>query len=119
MSTYVLIHGSWHGAWCWYKVAARLEAAGHNVIVPDMPGHGRDWRAPGSVTVQDNIDAVLNILDATSEPVVLVVHSRNGMIVAQVAEVRPEKIRSIVFLTSLLPPIGDTTPLADSMAEGQ
>ena len=119
MSTYVLIHGSWHGAWCWYKIAPRLEAAGQDVIVPDMPGHGRDWRAPGRITVQDNIDAVLNILDTVSEPVVLVVHSRNGMIVAQVAEARPEKIRSIVFLGSLLPPIGATAPLADSMAEGQ
>ena len=51
MSTYVLIHGSWHGAWCWYKITPRLEAAGHKVVVPDMPSHGRDWRPPGPVTM--------------------------------------------------------------------
>ena len=119
VSTYVLTHGSWHGAWCWYKVEARLRAAGHEVIVPDMPGHGRDWRAPSSVTVRDDIDTILGILDAASEPVVLVVHSRNGVVVAQAAEARPRKIRSIVFLASLLPPIGDTAPLAQSMDEGQ
>ncbi len=119
MSTYVLIHGSWHGAWCWYKVTARLEAAGHEVIVPDMPGHGRDWRARREVTVHDDVDTILRILDKAPEPVVLVVHSRNGMVVAQAAEKRPEKIRSIVFLASLLPPIGDVAPLAESMTEGQ
>ena len=43
MSTYVLVHGSWHGAWCWFKITARLRAAGHTVVVPDMPGHGRDF----------------------------------------------------------------------------
>ena len=119
MSTYVLIHGSWHGAWCWYKVSARLEAAGHQVIVPDMPGHGRDWTPPAAVTVQDNIDTILRILDAAPEPVVLVVHSRNGMVVAQAAEARPEKLRAVVFLASLLPPIGDTAALAESIAPGQ
>lgn len=119
MSTYVLIHGSWHGAWCWYKVATRLEAAGHRAIVPDMPGHGRDRLPPGVVTAQDNIDTILRILDATPEPVVLVVHSRNGMIAAQAAEARPEKLEAVVFLASLLPPIGDTAPLAQSMGPGQ
>lgn len=119
MSTYVLIHGSWHGAWCWYKITARLEAAGHEVIVPDMPGHGRDWRAPGEVTVDDNVNAILRILDEASEPVMLIVHSRNGMVVAQAAEVRPEKIKGIAFLASLLAPIGDAAPLAESMAPGQ
>jgi pimeloyl-ACP methyl ester carboxylesterase len=38
MSIHVLVHGSWHGAWCWYKVVARLRAARHTVIVPDSSG---------------------------------------------------------------------------------
>jgi pimeloyl-ACP methyl ester carboxylesterase len=53
MSTYVLIHGSWHGAWCWHKIIPRLEAAGHKVIAPDMPRHGRDLRAPGPITMRN------------------------------------------------------------------
>ncbi len=119
MSTYLLIHGSWHGAWCWYKITARLENSGHEVIVPDMPGHGRDWTAPSQVTVHDNVDAILKILDQAPEPINVVVHSRNGMMVALAAEARPEKIKSITFLASLLPPIGDTPSLADSMGPGQ
>ena len=64
MSTYVLVHGSWHGAWCWYKIAARLRAARHTVIVPDMPGHGRDWRHPGTLTMQDYVGTLTSIVDA-------------------------------------------------------
>ncbi len=119
MSNYLLIHGSWHGAWCWYKITARLEAAGHTVIVPDMPSHGRDWTPPGQVTMQDYVDTITRILDAAAEPVVLVVHSRNGIVAAQAAEARPEKIRTLVYLASYLPPIGDTAPLGQSRGEGQ
>lgn len=39
-------HESWHGAWCWHKVAARLRRLGHRVVTPDLPGHGRDWTPP-------------------------------------------------------------------------
>ncbi len=49
MSTYVLIHGSWHGAWCWYKIIPLLAQAGHTAIVLDLPGHGRDWTAARDV----------------------------------------------------------------------
>ena len=118
MSTYVLIHGSWHGAWCWYKITARLGAAGHTVIVPDMPGHGRDWRPPGEVTTQDYVETITRILDAAAEPVALVVHSRNGIVAAQAAEARPEKVRMLAFLASYLPPVGDTAPLAESRGAG-
>jgi pimeloyl-ACP methyl ester carboxylesterase len=114
MSTYVLVHGSWHGAWCWYKITPRLEATGHRVIVPDMPGHGRDWSPPGRITMGDYVRTITKILDSESEPVVLVVHSRGGVPVTQAAEERPEKIRTLVYLASYLPPIGNTPALAES-----
>ena len=119
MSTYVLIHGSWHGAWCWYKITPRLQAAGHTVVVPDMPSHGRDRTPHAQATMQDFVNTITRILDAEAEPVVLVVHSRNGIVAAQAAEARPEKIRKLVYLASYLPPIGDTPPLSQSRGEGQ
>ena len=67
MSTYVLIHGSRHAAWCWYKITARLKAAGHRVIVPDLPAHGRDWTPPGQITMQDFVATITDILDAEDE----------------------------------------------------
>jgi pimeloyl-ACP methyl ester carboxylesterase len=118
MSTYLLIHGSWHGAWCWYKISTRLQAAGHTVVVPDMPGHGRDWTSPGQVTMQDYVSTITKILDAAAEPVVLVVHSRNGIVATQAAEARPEKIRMLVYLAAYLPPIGDTVSMAEGRTDG-
>ena len=64
MSTYVMVHGSWHGAWCWYKVIPLLEQAGHTAIALDLPGHGRDWTAAGDISMQSYVDSVCKILDA-------------------------------------------------------
>jgi pimeloyl-ACP methyl ester carboxylesterase len=63
MSTYILVHGSWHGAWCWYKIIPRLRTAGHKVVALDMPGHSRDWRPPGRITMQDFVDTITRALD--------------------------------------------------------
>jgi pimeloyl-ACP methyl ester carboxylesterase len=113
MSTYVLIHGSWHGAWCWYKIAARLEAAGHTAIAIDLPSHGRDWTPAKEVTMQSYVDAICAVLDAQQEPVILVGHSRGGLAITQAAEARSGKIKSLVYLAAFLIPNGETIfPLA-------
>jgi pimeloyl-ACP methyl ester carboxylesterase len=106
MSTYVLIHGSWHGSWCWYKIIPRLQLAGHRVIAPDMPAHGRDWRSPGQITMQDYVDTITKVLDEQDEPVVLVAHSRAGLQATQAAEARPRKIHTLVYLAAILLPNG-------------
>jgi len=117
MSTYVLIHGSWHGAWCWYKIIPLLEQAGHQAIALDLPGHGRDWTAAREVSLQSYVESVCNILDAQPEPVILVGHSRGGIVISQAAERRPEKIQSLVYLAVFLIPNGEAmlpTALSDS-----
>ena len=116
MSTYVLIHGSWHGAWCWYKIIPLLQQAGHQVIAPDLPGHGRDWTAPREVSLQRYVESVCNVLDAQAESVILVGHSRGGMVISQTAEHRSDKIRTLVYLAAFLIPNGETlmtTALSD------
>jgi pimeloyl-ACP methyl ester carboxylesterase len=117
MSTYVLIHGSWHGAWCWYKIIPLLEQAGHKAIALDLPGHGRDWTAARDVSMQSYVESVCNILDAQPEPVILVGHSRGGIVISQAAEHRPEKIRTLVYLAAFLIPNGEAmlpTALSDT-----
>jgi len=117
MSTYVLIHGSWHGAWCWYKVIPLLEQAGHTAIALDLPGHGRDWTAARDVSMQSYVDSVCRILDAQPEPVILVGHSRGGIVISQTAEHRPDKIRTLVYLAAYLIPNGEAmlpTALGDT-----
>jgi pimeloyl-ACP methyl ester carboxylesterase len=116
MSTYVLIHGSWHGAWCWYKIIPLLERAGHKTIALDLPGHGRDWTAARDVSMQRYVDSVCKILDAQPEPVILVGHSRGGIVISQTAEHRPEKIQALVYLAAFLIPNGEAmlpTALSD------
>jgi pimeloyl-ACP methyl ester carboxylesterase len=108
MSTFVLVHGGCHGAWCWYKVAPALEKHGHTVIAPDLPSHGRDKTPVSAVTLQTYVDTVCDILDAQHEPVVLVGHSMGGGIITQVAEYRPDKIKTLVYLTALLPANGES-----------
>lgn len=102
MSTYVLIHGAWHGSWCWDKVVPLLEKEGHKVEAPDLPGHGRDKTPIPEISLQAYADRVCQILDAQSEPVILVGHSMAGVVITQTAEYRPEKIKNLVYLTAFL-----------------
>ena len=108
MSRIVLIHGSWHGAWCWYKVTARLQALGHVVIAPDLASHGRDWTPPCDVTLQHYADTILAILDESDEPSVVVAHSRGGIVLSTVAEQRPEKVHCGIYLAAVAALHGET-----------
>ena len=63
MSTYILIHGSWHGAWCWDKVVPLLKAKGHTVFTPDLPGHGQDKTPIPAITLQSYSERIGDILN--------------------------------------------------------
>jgi pimeloyl-ACP methyl ester carboxylesterase len=108
MSTYVMIHGAWHGGWCWDQVVRRLEAAGHRAVAPDLPGHGEDPTPTAEVTLDRYAERVCEVLDAQAEPVVLTGHSMGGVVVTAAAERCPEKVRALVYLCAFLPGNGDT-----------
>ncbi len=63
MTSYVLIHGSWHGGWSWEKVVPLLERAGHDVEAPDLPGHGNDETPISEISLQTYADRVCRVLD--------------------------------------------------------
>jgi len=102
MSTYILVHGSWHGAWCWYKIVSRLEEAGHTVIAVDLPSLGMDRTPISEVTLELWTQSVCDVLDAQNTPSILVGHSRGGIVISQAAEQRPEKVEKLVYLTAFL-----------------
>jgi pimeloyl-ACP methyl ester carboxylesterase len=108
MSTYVLVHGSWHGAWCWYKVVPRLEQAGHTVIAPDLPSLGRDKTPVSKVSLKTWTDSICQVLDAQDEPCILVGHSRGGIVISQAAEQRPQKVCALVYLAAFLLRAGES-----------
>jgi pimeloyl-ACP methyl ester carboxylesterase len=103
MGTFVLVHGAWHGFWCWKKVIPLLEKAGYKVEALDLPGHGENRVKPTEeVTLQDYMNCVLQVLEKQPEPVILVGHSMGGMVISQVAEYKPDKIKKLVYLCAFL-----------------
>ncbi|HEY4940529.1 MAG TPA: alpha/beta fold hydrolase [Rhizomicrobium sp.] len=102
MSAFVLVHGAWHGGWCWDKVVARLEAMGHSAVAPDMPGHGEDKAPIEGVTLDHIVKRVCDTIDAADEKVVLVGHSYGGAMITQAAEQRADRIKSLAYVTAFL-----------------
>jgi pimeloyl-ACP methyl ester carboxylesterase len=94
--TFVLIHGAWHGAWCWHKLTPLLEASGARVIAPDLR----------SVESFDDGARRLTGIVERQPGVVLLGHSRGGALVSRVAELAPDAIRSLVYLAAYLLPDG-------------
>ena len=104
--TYVLVHSAWLGGWQWENVAKTLKENGHTVLTPDLPGHGNDKTPPADITMEDYVNTITNILDNQDQPVILVGHSFNGITVSRAAELRPDKVKSLVYLTAFLLPNG-------------
>ncbi len=107
MAHYVLVHGAWHGAWCWEKIAPLLKAKGHSVVAPDLPGHGKDKTPFKEITFKHYTDCIEAHLKEAGE-VILVGHSMAGMVISQVAERHPEKVKSLVYVAGYLPQNGES-----------
>lgn len=105
---FVLVHGAWHGAWCWKKVVPELARLGHSAVTPDLPGLGDDRTPAGSVTLDDYAARIAEVLDAQAEPSILVGHSMGGMAISAAAELRPAKVRRLVYLCAFLPRHGES-----------
>ena len=88
MTTYLLIHGAWHGGWCWKHVARLLRTAGHEVFTPTLTGLGeRAHLLNPDVGLDTHVQDVLGVLEYEDvRDVVLVGHSYGGMVIAGVAE---------------------------------
>ena len=102
MATYVLVHGAWHGGWCWHRIVARLQRASHRVMAPDLLALGIDATPPGRVTLDRWAGQIATLIESAPEPVVLVGHSRGGIVLSAVAERIPERIRTLVYVTAFL-----------------
>jgi pimeloyl-ACP methyl ester carboxylesterase len=107
--TFVLVHGSWHGGWCWRRVADLLEAKGHKVYAPTLTGLGeRSHLMSGMITLDTHISDVTNVIKWENlQNVVLVGHSYAGFVVSGVAERALPAISSIVFLDAFFPQNGE------------
>jgi len=118
MSRFVLVHGAFHGAWCWELVGPRLESLGHEAVAIDLPGSGADETPPGDVTLERCAERVADTLQA-GEPAVLVAHGMGGAAVTQAATIARERIERLVYVGAFLPRDGESVRSLASSPEGE
>jgi pimeloyl-ACP methyl ester carboxylesterase len=110
-ATFVLVHGAWHGGWCWERVIPHLQAAGHAVRAPTLPGMG-ERRAELSTGI-DLDSHVRAVVDAALQgpavgPLVLVGHSYGGFVITGAADrlTGGGRLRSLIYLDAFVPQDG-------------
>jgi pimeloyl-ACP methyl ester carboxylesterase len=110
MSTFVLVHGAWHGGWCWDRVAPRLRAAGSEVHAPTLTGLSeRAHLLSPTVGLDTHVEDVVRLIDVLGlRDVVLVGHSYAGQIVTGVADRRPDAVAKRVYLDAFVGEDGET-----------
>jgi pimeloyl-ACP methyl ester carboxylesterase len=108
--TFVLVHGAWHGGWCWRRVSDLLEQQGHKVFTPTLTGLGeRSHLLRAGINISTHVTDVVNLRKWEGlSGVVLCGHSYGGMVVSGVAEQMAPAIGSIVFLDAFVPENGDS-----------
>ena len=108
MTTFVLVHGAWHGGWCYKRVARLLRQAGHDVYTPTLTGLGeRAHLMNRTIDLDTHVQDVVGVIRCEElSDVVLCGHSYGGMVIAGVAEQIAAKIRSLVYLDAFVPENG-------------
>ncbi|MES3000755.1 MAG: alpha/beta fold hydrolase [Pseudomonadota bacterium] len=104
-TAFVLVHGAWHGGWCWTRVEALLRAKGHRVFAPSLTGLAdRSHLLNPGISLDTHVQDVVNLVEWESlESVVLVGHSYGGMVITGAAERLLPRLKAIVYLDALIP----------------
>ncbi len=105
MATFVLVHGAWHGGWCWSRIAPQLRAAGHTVFTPTMTGLGeRSHLLTSDIGLETNVLDIMNVLSWEDlHDVILVAQSYAGMVTTSVADRMPERIAALCYINAFIP----------------
>jgi len=107
--TFLLVHGSWQGAWCWDGVRAYVEARGHRVLAPILPAHADPSESVGGITLADYVTTAEAALETADEqPVVLVGHSFGGAVITQLADRCSDRIAQLVYVAAFVPRDGES-----------
>lgn len=110
MATFVLVHGAWHGGWCWRKVVPLLRDAGHEVHTPTLTGLGeRAHLLTPAVDLETHVHDVTAVVEYEDlDDVVLVGHSYGGMVITGAAERITERLSGLVYLDAFVPADGES-----------
>jgi pimeloyl-ACP methyl ester carboxylesterase len=104
-ATFVLVHGAWHGGWCWKKISSLLDAEGHQIYSPTLTGLGeRSHLLAREIDLEMHIQDVVSMLEYEDlTEVILVGHSYGGMVITGVADKARKRLNHIVYLDAFLP----------------
>jgi len=110
MANFVLVHGAWHGGWCWRPVVQALAAAGHRAHAVTLTGVGeRAHLLSPAITLETHITDVSNAIQMEEmRDVVLVVHSYAGMVGTALADRMAQRLRHLVYVDAVLPEPGES-----------
>jgi pimeloyl-ACP methyl ester carboxylesterase len=115
-ATYVLVHGAYHGGWCWRDVATRLQALGHSVYTPTLTGLGERSHLmrcdPSLETFIDDVAHVLRFEELSD--VILVGHSFAGAVISGIADRMPDRLRRLVYLDAMVLQSGESAAAVTS-----
>jgi pimeloyl-ACP methyl ester carboxylesterase len=121
MANFVLVHGAWHGGWCWQRVTSLLQAQGHRVHAVTLTGLGERAHllAPG-ITLDTHIDDVISAIEVEElHDVILAVHSYAGMIGTAVADRLGKHLKHLVYVDAVVPKPGESWSSTQSAAVQQ
>jgi len=104
MATFVLVHGAWHGGWCWSRITPKLRSTGHDVYTPTMTGFGeRSHLLSADIGLETNVTDIMNvILWEDLSDVILVAQSYAGMVTTSVADRLPDRIAALVYINAFI-----------------
>lgn len=110
MANFILVHGSWHGGWCWKKLAPLLRAAGHEVYTPTLSGLGdRSHILNRRIDLETHVTDIVNLMQFEDmKDCILVGHSMGGVVIAGAADRSPDRIRHLVYLDAATPRDGQS-----------
>jgi pimeloyl-ACP methyl ester carboxylesterase len=119
MARFVLVHGAFHGAWCWEPLIAELAAAGRHVAhAVDLPGAGEDETPVDQVTLDAYAERICSRLAEHPEPVTLVGHSMGGVAITHAAARCPERVARLVYVAAFVPADGQSLVDLANLPEG-
>ena len=104
--TFVLVHGAWHGGWCWRRVADILRACGQRVFAPSLTGVGdRAHLFSKDISLRTHVDDILAVVETEElSDFVLVGHSYGGFVISGVADALRERVAHYIYLDASVPP---------------
>jgi pimeloyl-ACP methyl ester carboxylesterase len=103
MAAFLLVHGSWHGAWCWNRLTPLLAAQGHRPTTIDLPAHGADPMPARKATLDGYARAIEAVAEQCSEPPILVAHSMGGMPATLAAARSPRLFSALIYIAAFVP----------------